>query len=359
MVISGRNYNAANAKDYTYGFNGKMNDNEVKGEGNSVDFGARVYDSRIGRFLSVDRLSVKLPFCSPYIFAGNKPIGSIDYNGDVEVIVNTYETSKDGKTRILKYTNKYNIETVEDLQGIHRDAIIINIETKIITVRYYNGPNSYTDWDQPAATKAYVQPGSGQSYEDRTWAGTEGKVAKAVYKTLVKLWPPAKIADAWGDDGTGTRDPVTGAYRDPAKKYLQTGEAIFDVITLGRGALAKEGFKKGMEKLGMTYFKKLVDWGAEEVIKTATEKLGLGSDKANILGYYFLKYAADAKAGEIKSLFKILETAVKLAHKGQDAITDLKNGGIDLNLPQGKADAAQQALDSERQQTTPMTISKQ
>ena len=40
--------------DYRYGFNGKENDDEVKGEGNQQDYGMRIYDPRLGRFLSVD-----------------------------------------------------------------------------------------------------------------------------------------------------------------------------------------------------------------------------------------------------------------------------------------------------------------
>jgi RHS repeat-associated protein len=41
---------------YRYGFNGKGNDNEVKGIGNQQDYGMRIYDPRLGRFLSVDPL---------------------------------------------------------------------------------------------------------------------------------------------------------------------------------------------------------------------------------------------------------------------------------------------------------------
>ncbi len=33
---------------YRFGFNGKENDNEIQGDGNSYDFGARIYDSRLG-----------------------------------------------------------------------------------------------------------------------------------------------------------------------------------------------------------------------------------------------------------------------------------------------------------------------
>jgi RHS repeat-associated protein len=69
------------AKGYRYGFNGKENDNEVKGEGNELDFGNRIYDSRVGRFLSLDPLTSAFPFYSPYQYAGNKPIWKIDLDG--------------------------------------------------------------------------------------------------------------------------------------------------------------------------------------------------------------------------------------------------------------------------------------
>ena len=46
---------------YRYGFNGKENDNEVKGEGNQQDYGFRFYDPRVGRFLSLDPLQKNYP----------------------------------------------------------------------------------------------------------------------------------------------------------------------------------------------------------------------------------------------------------------------------------------------------------
>src|SRR5690606_4468651 len=51
MLMPGRGYSASDA--YRYGFNGKENDNEVKGEGNQQDYGMRIYDPRLGKFLSV------------------------------------------------------------------------------------------------------------------------------------------------------------------------------------------------------------------------------------------------------------------------------------------------------------------
>lgn len=66
---------------YRYGFNGKENDNEVKGEGNQQDYGFRIYDPRLGRFLSVDPLTDEYPWYTPYQFAGNDVIRHIDLDG--------------------------------------------------------------------------------------------------------------------------------------------------------------------------------------------------------------------------------------------------------------------------------------
>ncbi|HBG70621.1 MAG: hypothetical protein A2W93_09640 [Bacteroidetes bacterium GWF2_43_63] len=69
---------------HRFGFNGKENDNEVKGTGNQQDYGMRIYDPRLGRFLSADPLIVqeqKYPELSPYQFASNRPIDAIDLDG--------------------------------------------------------------------------------------------------------------------------------------------------------------------------------------------------------------------------------------------------------------------------------------
>ncbi|MGF6930329.1 RHS repeat-associated protein [Chitinophaga sp. W2I13] len=66
---------------YRYGFNGKENDNEVKGEGNQQDYGLRIYDPRIAKFLSVDPITAQYPELTPYQFASNTPITAIDLDG--------------------------------------------------------------------------------------------------------------------------------------------------------------------------------------------------------------------------------------------------------------------------------------
>ena len=78
MLMVGR---VNSAGKYRYGFNGKENDNEVKGEGNQQDYGMRIYDPRLGRFLSVDPITAKYPNLTPYQFASNTLIQAIDLDG--------------------------------------------------------------------------------------------------------------------------------------------------------------------------------------------------------------------------------------------------------------------------------------
>ena len=78
MVMSDRSWNT---EGYRWGFNGKENDNEVKGIGNQQDYGARIYDARLGRFLSVDPIADKYPNLTPYQFASNRCIDGIDWDG--------------------------------------------------------------------------------------------------------------------------------------------------------------------------------------------------------------------------------------------------------------------------------------
>lgn len=94
-------------KSYTFGFNGKMNDNEVKGGlGNQQDYGMRIYDPRIGKFLSVDPLTNSYPWYTPYQFAGNKPIMAVDLDGAEEKPQIT-GTEKGGDTKTTTSETKH------------------------------------------------------------------------------------------------------------------------------------------------------------------------------------------------------------------------------------------------------------
>ncbi|GAL86398.1 Rhs family-like protein [Sporocytophaga myxococcoides] len=70
-----------NSNNYRYGFSGKEKDDEVKGGGNSYDYGARMYDPRVIRWQSLDPRIYLFDYQSGYISMSNNPINRIDPSG--------------------------------------------------------------------------------------------------------------------------------------------------------------------------------------------------------------------------------------------------------------------------------------
>jgi len=62
----------SSSNDYRYGFQGQEKDDEIKGEGNSINYKYRMHDPRVGRFFAVDPLERRYTWNSPYSFAENK-----------------------------------------------------------------------------------------------------------------------------------------------------------------------------------------------------------------------------------------------------------------------------------------------
>jgi RHS repeat-associated protein len=104
LQMAGR---TADSSVYRYGFNGKEIDNWSAGEQQAAvtafgppgpppapdepiadsqsamvyDYGFRIYNPTIGKFLSVDPLTKSYPMLTPYQFASNRPIDGVDLDG--------------------------------------------------------------------------------------------------------------------------------------------------------------------------------------------------------------------------------------------------------------------------------------
>ena len=79
---------------YRYSFQGQEKDDEVKGEGNSINYKYRMHDPRVGRFFAVDPLAPEYPWNSVYAFSENRVIASIELEGLEEI--HYLEKQKDG-----------------------------------------------------------------------------------------------------------------------------------------------------------------------------------------------------------------------------------------------------------------------
>jgi RHS repeat-associated protein len=113
---SGGQYNV-----YRYGFNGKENDDEVKGEGNSVDYGARVYDPRIAVWLSLDPLQKRFPYESNFSFCSSNPIIYLDKEGKRKYLIHRVINEKTGEVTEFKIVKSNELKPVERIREVHHN----------------------------------------------------------------------------------------------------------------------------------------------------------------------------------------------------------------------------------------------
>jgi RHS repeat-associated protein len=100
--------------NYRYGFNGQQKDEEIKGQGNSLNFGARMHDSRLGRWLSLDPMKAKFPSQSTYDFAINNPILLIDKEGK-----EPNKAQATGLNSLIQILTDNNIQGLSDLSVLY------------------------------------------------------------------------------------------------------------------------------------------------------------------------------------------------------------------------------------------------
>ncbi len=98
--------------DYRWQFNGKEADNEIKGAGNSYNYGFRMYDPRLGRFFAVDPLAGSFPWNSPYAFSENQVINAVELEGLEKSELNgsggkPSEKKKDGSSSTTAQDNTF------------------------------------------------------------------------------------------------------------------------------------------------------------------------------------------------------------------------------------------------------------
>ena len=78
MLVPNRH---GSSNSYRYGFQGQEKDDELKGEGNSLNYTFRMHDPRVGRFFARDPLEKKYPYLTPYQFSSNQPLHASELEG--------------------------------------------------------------------------------------------------------------------------------------------------------------------------------------------------------------------------------------------------------------------------------------
>jgi len=127
MLLPERTW-TSDSVSYRYSFNGYEKLDELYGEGNGVDFGERIYDSRLGRFLSLDPLMDEFPEQSPFVFADNSPIINIDLDGESAENVNENIGQGDSRSSDTKERKLYDFDIgSKDNKSNNSDASFKNL----------------------------------------------------------------------------------------------------------------------------------------------------------------------------------------------------------------------------------------
>ncbi|RFM28377.1 RHS repeat domain-containing protein, partial [Chitinophaga silvisoli] len=213
------------AKGYRYGFNGKENDNEVKGEGNEQDYGMRIYDPRVAKFLSIDPLTSHYSYYSPYQFAGNKPIMFVDIDG-LEIGIPNINKFKYGDNIAL------NVISVIDNGGIN----ILNLGIDLVNTATYVGDNIFHPSVIANQTKSEFQE----------LAKNVKETAKSTYTYHTQTPWKQQVKDVGYQLASAEQWEVASTFA----VGMAIGKMDFSVPELpaGRPRLVKAGFSLGSEE---------------------------------------------------------------------------------------------------------------
>jgi len=199
--MPGRSYNGPS--EYRYGFNGKENDDDVKGDGNQQDYGMRIYDPRLGRFLSVDPIGGQFPWNTPYAFAENDPVNFIDLDGLEKASPAIHDMARQLKRIVLNRitSNTTKLSTTTDKEIAENLKLAIELDKKtyaaFVVFVYQSQPtdaeraNYYLDKAKPVVKEALdLSPAgdvkvilTGQNFqgEDKSRLGAVGWLALDIF----------------------------------------------------------------------------------------------------------------------------------------------------------------------------------
>ena len=144
------------ADSYRYGFQRQEKDDEVKGEGNSINYKFRMHDPRVGRFFAVDPLVKEYPHNSSYAFSENRVVDGLELEGLEVILVNGYlgwgpntPTQKEmqnywGKNNFPEKLGNYLNETDIRYTSGHRASMLTGGPHSSVGSRIVDGHTSMT-----------------------------------------------------------------------------------------------------------------------------------------------------------------------------------------------------------------------
>lgn len=223
--MPGRKY--TNGSEYRYGFNGKEKDKDMNNL-TTYDYGFRIYNPAIGKFLSVDPLFKGFPWNSPYSYAEGDVMRCVDLDG-LEKAVSIDEGTIEIQMIVVAFTNR---------------------PSKVINGKTYSGGNLPLGFNPDLAKKVYekayqeVNAGlNGKEFPLKLIEKEDPELAKTLYKGVAaggpedkkyKLRYNAKLLVFTDEDEMNNSDEIKAAMKNDIFSGLQLyGSESYAVIGAG------------------------------------------------------------------------------------------------------------------------------
>jgi RHS repeat-associated protein len=174
------------SEKYRFGFNGKENDREWGTGGVTQDYGFRLYNPAMGRFLSVDPLTKSYPWWTPYQFAGNAPIRYIDLDGLEKAEPEMFELAKLQLDYYQQELDNGNIEDKTEVEGLKLSTLLSDLRADLNDVTtatcqrlgYYCGKSSLQSVSASYNPMAYTSHILDLALNGKSKFGGKGRTTK-------------------------------------------------------------------------------------------------------------------------------------------------------------------------------------
>jgi RHS repeat-associated protein len=271
---------------YRYGFNGmeqsRWLSGEFKGSGNSYDFGARIYDSRLGRWMSVDPLfdHAKNIGFSSYCYAVNSPGFIIDKDGEIWFVytgllvgsVNAVISLAKGETLATaagKFAKGFVIGAVVAAIPGGLAALHITNSAATVQVAVYSSPLVYMIGEAVGQTVRYLFSRGNEKYSEDEFIQN---LDYCISGTLIDL--------AIGGTGSYLRGEIS---KDLAKEMMENGlsKQVKRELKKDISKEVEKALKDSGNKVSKKDFKRIVKSTYDNVLESKSLSISSKIQKIN------------------------------------------------------------------------------